>query len=63
VPTPEAQWQDQVVIIRRPAAATPTDDGYVEATSKDLATGKEDRFASDNTAATPAAGDKSGGGQ
>ena len=38
-PSPEAQWQDQVVMIQRKAVTAAVEDGYAEASSKDLATG------------------------
>ena len=38
-PSPEAQWQDQVVMIQRKAVTAAAEDGYAEASSKDLATG------------------------
>jgi hypothetical protein len=67
VPSPETQWQDQVVMIRRTATAAPADDGYGEASSKDLVTGKTDKSIALGGSPSPAApagepvGDSGGG--
>jgi putative zinc finger protein len=68
VPSPEMQWQDQVVMIRRTTAAAPADDGYGEASSKDLVTGKTEKTAAFGSSPSPAApagdpGGDSGGGR
>jgi hypothetical protein len=62
VPSPETQWQDQVVMIRRTATAAPAVDGYGEASSKDLVTGKTDKSIAIGGSAPPAvpAGDPVG---
>jgi hypothetical protein len=40
VPTPESQWADQVVVIRRKAAVDAAGDGFAEASCKNLKTGE-----------------------
>jgi hypothetical protein len=54
VPSPEGQWQDQVVAIRRTATVAPADDGYGEASSKDLVTGMTDKSMAIGSAPSPA---------
>lgn len=67
VPSPEVQWQDQVVMIRRTATAAPTDEGYGEASCKDLVTGKTEKSIAIGGSPSPAvpagapAGDSGGG--
>jgi hypothetical protein len=54
VPSPEAQWEDQVVAIRRTATVAAADDSY-EASSKDLVTGKTDKSIAIGGSPSPAA--------
>jgi Putative zinc-finger len=65
-PSPEMQWQDQVVVIQRRAMAAPADDGYAEASYKDVTTGVVTRSAAIGTpteATAAPGGDNSGGGK
>lgn len=67
VPSPETQWQDQVVVIRRTATPPPAEDGFGEASCKDLTTGKTEKSIAIGGSPSPAApasaplGDTGGG--